>query len=162
MTTKMNRFSLLFLLIISTFTFSCNEGESEIQVVDLKDLQLNIDFKNSYKITGKEDLVKIVGLFVNELYPEVTTDNSAGRTTETDTPDGFQFYLEGDVLTVTPIVDVNSDCGEGWTNHGVCYSAGCVSDKVEKALAPVADAAGCVQVKVIRTLTHARVCSKEC
>lgn len=155
----------LFSLIIAGVACSCSENETELKNLDLNNPQLNIAFKNSYKVSSKEEVTKIVNLFLEELFEESSSNNASGRTSDTSSPEGFEFQLEDGVLDVTPIeggIDVNSSCGEGWTNHGVCYSSGCVSDKVEKAMAPIENSEGCVQVKVIRTTTHARVCSKSC
>ncbi|MCU0351108.1 MAG: hypothetical protein MUF43_09810 [Flavobacterium sp.] len=155
-----------FFFLLTDCTYSCNEKELEPLDLDLKDLNLNIAFKNSYKVSGINDINKIVNLFLDEILYGDTNSDASGRLSSEEVPNGLEFQLEGDILTVEPLEDeigVESSCGEGWTNHGICLNKSCVAEKVEKAMAPVSEAEeGCILVKVIRTTTHARVCSKDC
>lgn len=157
-------FVYIFISLIA-FNFSCSEKELKPLDLDLKDLNLNIAFKNSYKVSGVDDINKIVNLFLNEVLYGDTKSDASGRLSSEEVPSGLEFHLEGDILTVEPFEDeigVESSCGEGWTNHGICLNKSCVASKVEIAMAPVSEEEGCILVKVIRTTTHARVCSKEC
>ncbi|MCZ8214984.1 MAG: hypothetical protein O9262_02040 [Cyclobacteriaceae bacterium] len=160
-----------FFLVCCAFIIgSCTEKEIENPNLDLSDLKLDLDMNltNTYKVSSLDEANEIVNKYLELLALDKIDGNASGRVTD-DSSDfgGLLFQLEDGTLVIDPVedgdlgVDAN-ECGEGWTDEGKCLTKGCVTEKIEKALAPVSEEVGCVQVKVIRKSLYARVCSKGC
>ena len=81
---------------------------------------------------------------------------------------GFILKMNNNIVKILPLTNDTknlqnlraSSCPDGWTDHGVCYSSGCVKKKVTLALAPAEDTNVTYEVRVIRTSTHVRICSR--
>lgn len=165
----MKKFVIL-MIIGTSWIVSCTEKEVGNPNLDLSDLKLDLDMNltNTYQVQDLAEANEIVGKYLDLLSLDNMKDNASGRTSSDGADfDGLLFQLEDGTLVIDQVEDEDpgldaGECGEGWADEGKCLSKDCVAEKVEKALAPVSEEVGCVQVKVIRKTFYARVCSKSC
>lgn len=178
MTTKPN-LKITLLLCLSLVLINCSEEEvqtleginttEDISIfsskkLDLSNLDLDIDFNSYYKISSQKDIYDVSDIITEELFYQRDKNDQELL--------GFDVIIEGDELMLSPIVGANeknskslvsspSSCPDGWTNHGVCYTVSCVRNKVAEALAPTRANKGSYKIRIIKTSTHVRVCSRK-
>lgn len=164
----MNKKVTFISLVFSGVIFSCQPQDTEPQSLDLSDLKLNLqmDFSKTYPISGSAEALELTALYLNEFgLDELSLPESQRNPELADLPNGLLITMTETGITFEPkeFESLSSNpCGDGWTDLGTCISESSVQEKLTEALAPVSQGTGCVEVKVIRTLFNASVCSKPC
>lgn len=157
----------LILLITLCFMINCVDSEHEnLEITHLDKMELdftdvnaiNLDF--TFEVHNKKELAKLATLISEELFSKQEKNDQKLF--------GFILKMNNNIVKILPLTNDTknlqnlraSSCPDGWTDHGVCYSSGCVKKKVTLALAPAEETNGTYEVRVIRTSTHVRICSR--
>ncbi len=164
----MKKITFLVSLVSGLMFLSCQTQDSEPSILDLSNLKFDfkMDFSKNYQVSDVNEALEIASDYFSEFgLNEFSLPESQRNPEFADLPNGLLITMTEPQITFEPIEFESfssSPFGEGWTDLGTCYSQNCVQEKLTEALAPVASGEGCVEVKVIRTLFNARVCSKAC
>lgn len=170
---KFKFYTLLTLVfILSLLILSCSVDKNDSTDLNLNDLDIDLQWKpTTLKFNNSIERDMLIESLIDELY---STNNKTNKGNfENESLHGYNLNVTDDLITIIPIINpntddtpdsINTDCptSEVWTNHGKCYTANCVKEKVAEALAPVSEDKGCQDVRVVRTSLYARVCSRSC
>lgn len=162
---------LFFLITLCFMCFMTNCVDSEHQNIETTHLdKMEFDFSNmeldlpelnfTFKIGNKEDLDKFASIISEELF--------AKKEKKDQDLYGYILKMNNNVVKILPITNENEDlqalrtssCPDGWVDHGICLTQRCVKKKIALVLAPAADTNGTYEVRIIRTSTHVRICSR--
>ena len=170
------KYFLSLTLMIFLFVFSCQDTAVEPDPpMDLSNLDLNLDldmdFSTTYSLKEKT-LAEISREIAKELYSEDYRASANLGGLEDVEGVSLEINPVEEIVIVTPIdpVGLQSDdkkCGgkegDGWTSFGKCFSDNCVENKIESAakeLAKTLEIGQCLDLRVVRNVTHARVCGR--
>ena len=159
----------LFLLITLCFMINCVDSEHENletthldkMKLDFSNMELDLpEFNFTFKVSNKEDLDKFTSIISEELFAKKDKNDQDLY--------GYILKMNSNVVKILPITNETenlqalrtSSCPDGWVDHGICLTQRCVKKKVTLALAPAEDTNGTYEVRVIRTSTHVRICSR--
>ena len=159
----------LFSLITLCFMINCVDSEHENletthldkMELDFSNMELDLpEFNFTFKIGNKEDLDKFASIISEELFAKKEENDQDLY--------GCILKMNSNVVKILPITNETEDlqalrassCPDGWVDHGICLTQRCVKKKIALALAPAEDTNGTYEVRVIRTSTHVRICSR--
>jgi hypothetical protein len=177
-------FNIIMIVCITTFTISCSNIDSindskENLTIPVFSIDLNLQTVFERKDVNLEDLLEAL---VSEIYEFELEDVELDPETISLSPEipsenyfGVDINITDHLIIINPIsgqepISVLGDdakCGgkqgDGWKSYGTCLSEGFVADKVAEVKATLSESVTsgtCLDVRIKRNLTNARVCAR--
>ncbi len=175
---------IIAITCISLFMFSCSTNESvndsnENLTIPIFSIDLNLQTVFERKNVSLEDLLETL---VSEIYEFELDDVEINPETISLSPEissenyfGVDISITEHLIIINPIsgqqpISAHGDdakCGgeqgDGWKSYGTCISESCVADKIAEVKATLSESVTsgtCLDVRIKRNLTNARVCAR--
>lgn len=180
----MKKILKIIIICILAVAFSCSTNDSindskENLTIPVFSIDLNLQTVFERKNINLDDLLEAL---VSEIYEFELEDVELNPETISLSPEipsenyfGVDIIITDHLIIINPIsgqqpVSVQGDdakCGgkngDGWKSYGTCMSEGCVADKVAEVKATLSESVTsgtCLDVRIKRNLTNARVCAR--